>query len=195
MLQRRLSRLHFDGGAVTGTRFRRYGRTHRSGPLLSCLPLRRPSPPAWCQAWTRPEGSPLDPEPALPSRYPETSPRLYRRGGGYGGVGLSQRRHSFRDRQRGRSSDRTNRRRPWQVKSGRICGAIHSVPEQMPEWRVVKEKRATFAATPAEIARRQPTINAVAKSGAGGRLDGYRLAGHGSKGSIRSGHAAAAGNH
>jgi uncharacterized protein with NAD-binding domain and iron-sulfur cluster len=35
--------------------------------------------------------------------------------------------------------------------------ATLDLPEAMPPWRVVKEKRATFAATPAQDRRRPPT--------------------------------------
>lgn len=34
--------------------------------------------------------------------------------------------------------------------------AIHGLPEALPPWQIVKEKRATFAATPAQDARRPP---------------------------------------
>jgi squalene-associated FAD-dependent desaturase len=36
--------------------------------------------------------------------------------------------------------------------------AIHGLPDDMPPWQIVKEKRATFAATPAQDARRPGTV-------------------------------------
>jgi len=36
----------------------------------------------------------------------------------------------------------------------RDVAAVHDLPDAMPPWRIVKEKRATFAATPAQNARR-----------------------------------------
>ncbi len=34
--------------------------------------------------------------------------------------------------------------------------AVHGLTDELPPWRIVKERRATFAATPAQNARRPP---------------------------------------
>jgi squalene-associated FAD-dependent desaturase len=40
------------------------------------------------------------------------------------------------------------------AKLWRDVAAVHALPEDLPPWRIVKERRATFAATPAQNARR-----------------------------------------
>ena len=39
----------------------------------------------------------------------------------------------------------------------REAAALSSLPAELPPWRIVKEKRATFAATPAQNAKRPPS--------------------------------------
>ena len=48
----------------------------------------------------------------------------------------------------------------------------------MPAWQIVKEKRATFAATPAQDAKRPPAATPLAQSVPGRRLDPDRPARH-----------------
>lgn len=72
-----------------------------------------------------------------------------------------------------------------------VCRALRITDPALPRWRIVKEKRATFAQTPAEVSRRP---------GCGTRWKNLRLAGDWTdtglpatiEGSVRSGHTAAA---
>ena len=52
------------------------------------------------------------------------------------------------------------------------------LPAAVPANRVIKEKRATFAQTPAEERRRPPAAHRVSEFIPGRRLDGYRPSGH-----------------
>ena len=56
----------------------------------------------------------------------------------------------------------------------RRCGSS----ADLPRWQIVKEKRATFAATPEQDIKRPPAKTALAQSVAGRRLDRYRPARH-----------------
>jgi uncharacterized protein with NAD-binding domain and iron-sulfur cluster len=42
----------------------------------------------------------------------------------------------------------------------RDVAALTNLPDSLPSWRIIKEKRATFAATPEEAARRPTTTTA-----------------------------------
>ena len=57
-----------------------------------------------------------------------------------------------------------------------MCVPHCSLTEPIPPYRVVKEKRATFAATPEQERRRPATRTAFAQPGPGRRLDRHRLA-------------------
>ena len=67
---------------------------------------------------------------------------------------------------------------------------IHDVPEAMPPWRVVKEKRATFSATPAQASSRPATRTAWYNLLLAGDWTDTGLPGT-IEGSVRSGQAAA----
>ena len=65
------------------------------------------------------------------------------------------------------------------------------MPHPMPPWRVVKERRATFAATPAQERRRPGTRTALANLALAGDWTATGLPAT-IEGAIRSGRAAAA---
>ena len=88
---------------------------------------------------------------------------------------------SFPDRSRSRSAAptvcstpaaRSWRRRLW----AEVAGASH-LEKPLPPWQIIKEKRATFAATPEENARRPGARDGFCQSDAGRRLDGDGPAG------------------
>ena len=56
--------------------------------------------------------------------------------------------------------------------------SVTGSPPELPPWQIVRERRATFAATPAQDSKRPERRNRVAQSRAGRRLDRYRLASH-----------------
>ena len=60
----------------------------------------------------------------------------------------------------------------------REAAALTGLPAELPPWRIVKEKRATFAATPAQNAKRPPSQTAVGQYRACRRLDADRPARH-----------------
>ncbi len=53
---------------------------------------------------------------------------------------------------------------------------VAELPRELPPWQVVRERRATFAATPEENARRPGAATALAQSLPCGRLDRHGLA-------------------
>ena len=55
---------------------------------------------------------------------------------------------------------------------------VTGLPPELPPWQIVRERRATFAATPAQDAKAARRRDRVAQSRAGRRLDQYRLARH-----------------
>ena len=71
-----------------------------------------------------------------------------------------------------------------------VARALGLGGQAMPAWRVVKERRATFAQTPAEAARRPPTRTAVANLYLAGDWTDTGLPAT-IEGAVRSGHAAA----
>ena len=66
----------------------------------------------------------------------------------------------------------------WRGRSGRRSPASTGLVAELPRWQIVKERRATFAATPAEAARRPPARTRLRQSRPGRRLDRDRPAGH-----------------
>ena len=56
--------------------------------------------------------------------------------------------------------------------------SVTGLPPDLPPWQIVRERRATFAATPAQDAKRPGAANRVAQSCAGRRLDRHRPARH-----------------
>ena len=60
----------------------------------------------------------------------------------------------------------------------REAAALSSLPAELPPWRIVKEKRATFAATPAAKRQASPFPDAVGQYRACRRLDADRPARH-----------------
>ena len=61
---------------------------------------------------------------------------------------------------------------------GRGRAAVTGLPAELPPWQIVRERRATFAATPAQDAKRPGAADRLAQSAAGRRLDRYRPARH-----------------
>ena len=99
--------------------------------------------------------------------------------GGDGGVGVRQARRPVGDDQRGQPAGRPRPRSDlaatvW-LGSG---GGAGDYRNPYHAWRVVKEKRATFAATPAENRKRPGARTDPREPRAGGGLDGYRAARH-----------------
>ncbi len=62
--------------------------------------------------------------------------------------------------QRGRPPDDRRRARNWPAPIWRRGGAARGLPDELPPWQIVRERRATFAATPAENAKRPPAKTA-----------------------------------
>ncbi len=54
--------------------------------------------------------------------------------------------------------------------------SVAALPKPLPPWQIVRERRATFAATPARKCEAPCCRNGVAQSGAGRRLDQHRFA-------------------
>ena len=59
-----------------------------------------------------------------------------------------------------------------------VAGLTGLRAEPLPPWQIVKERRATFAATPENAARRPPARTAIPQPRPRRRLDGDRPAGH-----------------
>ena len=72
-----------------------------------------------------------------------------------------------------------------------VCRALEIHDQGLPAWRVVKEKRATFAQTPAELARRPGFRTCIANLVLAGDWTDIGLPAT-LEGSVRSGHTAAA---
>ena len=70
----------------------------------------------------------------------------------------------------------TARARSWPRTSGARSRPLTGLPADLPPWQIVKEKRATFAATPEQNAKRPPALTRCAKSRARRRLDADRTA-------------------
>ena len=80
--------------------------------------------------------------------------------------------------QRRRPAASTRRARRWRRRSGARSQPSPGLPPDLPPWQIVRERRATFAATPEQDARRPGAEDRLAQSGPGRRLDRYRLARH-----------------
>ena len=82
--------------------------------------------------------------------------------------------------------------RPWRRRSGReIAGLTGLRAEPLPPWQIVKERRATFAATPENAARRPPARTATRNLVLAGDWTATGLPAT-LEGAVRSGYAAAA---
>ncbi len=73
----------------------------------------------------------------------------------------------------------------------RDIAAVHGLPSELPPWRIVKERRATFAATPAQNAKRPPAATAWRNLALAGDWTATDLPAT-IEGAIRSGRTAAA---
>ena len=94
----------------------------------------------------------------------------------HGGMGLRLSRPPLGHRQRRRPAGRHGPRGRWPRLLWGDVAAVHDLPATTPPWRIVKEKRATFAATPAQDARRPPCRDTLGQPVPRRRLDRYRPA-------------------
>ncbi len=60
----------------------------------------------------------------------------------------------------------------------REVAALTGLAPELPRWQIVRERRATFSATPREAARRPEARTRFSQPGARRRLDAHRPAGH-----------------
>ena len=101
-----------------------------------------------------------------------------RRAQRHGGMDLRLSGPGLGHHQRRRPSGRRARATCWRRRSGAKSQPRPACRRRLPPWQIVRERRATFAATPAQDAKRPGAANALAQSCAGRRLDRHRPAGH-----------------